>query len=217
MTASIFAGSAPDPAPARRPGTGRDVTRPAGTVNASWTKRLIYANPWQDGHAPPSACGSLVGAAGQSGERVRNDGPGQAGCRPGAVSGGQLVDPVGQGQDVGTFLPGDGDRTVGQGPGDLFQRQASTAAIDELVDDPGVAAGHPAFQADQQPVQPSGEVLVKAGVQRASLRSAGKKPSADLRITRQPTAAVTDPSASRPTFAARRRSKISTAHNGAPV
>ena len=40
------------------------------------------------------------------------------------------VHPGGQGEHVVAFLPGDGDRVLGERPGDLLQRQAVLADLD---------------------------------------------------------------------------------------
>src|ERR1700730_13863856 len=79
---------------------------------------------------------------------------------------GQRVDLAGQREHAGTFPVRDGERAVRQGPGDPLQRQAVMAGVDELVDYRGIVAVQPILQADQQTIEPSGEVLVEAWIHR---------------------------------------------------
>ena len=60
------------------------------------------------------------------------------------------------------------------------------AAVDELMDDPGIIARHPAFQADQQPVKPSGQVLVKAASMGVRLGPLAAPPARVHSSTRPP-------------------------------
>jgi hypothetical protein len=66
----------------------------------------------------------------------------------------------GQGEHVAAFLPGDGDRVLGDGASDFLQSQAVLTDLDEVVLQLGLLAGYAAIQADQQAVQPPGQILV---------------------------------------------------------
>jgi hypothetical protein len=95
---------------------------------------------------------------------------------------GQRVDPVGQRQHAGAFPVRDADRAVRQRPGDLLQRQAVVTGVDELVDYRGIITVQAVLQADQQPVQPSGEVLVEAWVHGHHSGQAGRAPALVLAL-----------------------------------
>ena len=62
--------------------------------------------------------------------------------------------PGSQGEHVAAFLPGDGDRVLGERAGNFLQRQAVLADLDEVVEQPGLLAADAVIQADQQAVQP---------------------------------------------------------------
>ena len=96
------------------------------------------------------------------------------------------VHPGGQGQHVAVFLPGDRDRVLGEGSGDLLQRQAVLADLDEMVQQSALLAADAVIQADQQTIQPPGQVFVISRRPRASLRGrqgAGQPSQPGLRVT----------------------------------
>ena len=59
---------------------------------------------------------------------------------------------------------GDRDRVLGEGSGDLLQRQAVLADLDEVVQQLGLLAADAVIQADQQAVQPPGQVFLVSRV-----------------------------------------------------
>ena len=90
------------------------------------------------------------------------------------------VHPGGHGQHVAVFLPGDRDRVLGEGSGDLLQRQAVLADLDEMVQQPGLLAAVVVIQADQQAVQPPGQVSIS----RVHVHHSGAGKGQDTRLLR---------------------------------
>jgi hypothetical protein len=65
-----------------------------------------------------------------------------AGCQCAGDEVAFQVHPGGQGEHVAAFLPGDGDRILGEGSGDFLQRQAVLADLDEVVEQAGLLAAN---------------------------------------------------------------------------